>query len=84
MRSAIVLALMLIVMAGTRYGVSSPGLHDRIAAADGSAIGSIIIGLIMLSPLFGAFFLFRKAFAWQRQFHRRMSSEGAWRSGNRS
>ena len=79
MRSAIVLALMLIVMAGTRYGVSP----SAAAAADSTAIGSIIVGLVMLSPLIGLFILFRRFFSWQRQFHRRMSSKGAWRTGDR-
>lgn len=79
MRFVIVLTLMLIAMRVTQYGASS-GL---VAAADASAIGSTLVGLVMLSPLVGLFFLFRRFFSWHRELHRRMSSEGAWRSGNR-
>lgn len=80
MRSAIVLALVLIVMAGTRYGMSLAA----VATADGTAIGNIIVGMVILSPLVGLFILFRRFFGWQRRFHQRMSRDGAWRTGERT
>ena len=83
MRSAIVLALMLAVMAGAHYGVSSPAWHEQVAATDKGSIGSIVVGLILLSPLFGLFVIFRRFGRWQRGFHHRMTTQGAWRPGPR-
>jgi uncharacterized membrane protein len=77
-----IIVLIIVALIACRLIVWTGPIHAGLGAVQHQgSIGGIIVGLILCVPVFGFIVLLRAFSRWQRSFHHRMRTEGAF--GNR-